>query len=274
MAKPLTTRALDPNSPIPLYHQLKQIFIELISSGELEPGDMIPSEHDLAKRYHVSRTTIRQAMAELERAGYIYRQRGKCTMVSARPIYHGTTGVAGFGDDMRSQGIKPWSEVLGIQVVCADEELAARLKVKEGDDVLVAHRLRLADGKPACIEHSHLPLAKVGVISPRDIRGENSLYALLRERLGIHPHAVEEVVEVVYADAEEASLLKIPNNSPVVRLQRTVYSETNECIEYAISIWRADRFKYVAWRTGSSHLAIRDLETLHSNSLSEASVSG
>jgi GntR family transcriptional regulator len=259
MAKDRLDRQLDPDSPVPLYHQVKQVIIDAINAGQLEPGDIVPSENTLVEKYRVSRTTIREAMAQLEREGYIHRQRGKYTTVSARPVYHGTSGIAGFSDDMKNQAIKPWSEVLGVSIVCADAQLARRLKIDEGEEVIAINRLRLADGKPVCIESSHLRLARVGTISPRDVDGERSLYRLLRDREGIYLQEVEEVVDVIYADEEDASLLEVPADSPVVRLQRTVYADKNECIEYAVSLWRVDRFKYVAWRSGSSHLAIRDL---------------
>lgn len=269
MKTPLLKRSLIPDSPLPLYHQLKQLFIEAITSGELKPGDTAPSEHTLEMTFHTSRSTIRRAMAELEHEGYIRRQRGRPTVICARSVYHGTTAVAGFSDDMRSQGFKPWSEVLGVSIICADAQLAEKLKINEGDEVIVARRLRLADNRPICVEIPHLPLVKVGAISPRDLEGEKSLYQYLRERLGLYPQAVEEVVEVVRADDETASLLQIPANSPLVRLQRTVYTDTGECIEYAVSLWRTDRFRFMAWRTGSSHLVVRDLEPRQPNQPSQ-----
>jgi GntR family transcriptional regulator len=264
MTETSPTWSLNRDSPIPLYHQIKQIFTERVASGELQPGDPIPSEHTLEKDFRVSRSTIRRAMSELEHEGYIHRQRGRPTIISARPIYHGMTAIAGFGDDMRSQGCRPWSKVLGVSIVCADEQLAARLKIDVGDEVVTAHRLRLADDQAVCVEKPNLPLATVGAISPRDMDGEKSLYHHLREKLGIRLANVEEVVEVVPVDEETAELLQISPKSSVVRLQRTVYDDKNECIEYAVSLWRTDRFSYVAWRTGTAHIAVRgsDQESL------------
>lgn len=255
--KILGSHHLDAHSLLPLYHQLKQIIIAMIESGELGPGDVVPSEHVLEKAYGVSRTTIGRAMDDLEREGYISRQRGRGTLVSIRPVYHGTTGVAGFSDDMSSQGITPSSKVLSVTIVCADEKLAQSLHCTPGADVLVVHRVRLADGKPACIELNHLPVAQVGMLSPADLEGEKSLYTHFRERLGINPQAAEEVLEIAYATAEEAKLLRIPVSSAVVRLQRTVFAPNNACIEYSVSTWRSDRFRYVAWRSGSSRLSVR-----------------
>ncbi|MBN1316797.1 MAG: GntR family transcriptional regulator [Anaerolineales bacterium] len=256
MRDKLLDQSLNPESPVPLYHQLKQLFIEAISANELKPGDSIPSEHTLEENLHISRSTVRRAMSELEHEGYIYRQRGRPTIVNARPIYHGATAIAGFSDDMRSQGCKPWSQVLGVSIILANRHLAERLKIAEGEEVITAYRLRLADDKPVCTERPYLPLAKVGPISPKDIEGEKSLYHYLRDKLNIRPASVEEVVQVMMADEETAELLKIAPNDPVVRLERTVYDEKTECIEYAVSLWRTDRFRYVAWRAGTAHIAV------------------
>jgi GntR family transcriptional regulator len=260
MSEKLLDWPLNRDGPIPLYHQIKQLFVEYIASGELQPGDQIPSEHTLEDDLLVSRSTIRRAMSELEHEGYIYRQRGRPTIVSARPIYHGMTAIAGFSDDMRSQGCKPWSKVLGVSIILADAQLAQSLKIAEGDEVVTAQRLRLADGQPVCLERPNLPLARAGAISPRDIEGEKSLYDYLRNRLGIRLASVEEVVEVVPTDEKTAELLEISPTSPVVRLQRTVYDDKNECVEYALSLWRTDRFRYVVWRTGTAHIAVRDCD--------------
>lgn len=251
--------SLNRDSPIPLYYQIKQLFAESIATGKLQPGEPIPSEHTLQRELLVSRSTIRRAMAELEHGGYISRQRGRPTIIRRRPIHHGTTAIAGFGDDMRSQGCKPWSKVLGISIISADAQLAARLKISVGDAVVTAHRLRFADDQPVCVEKPNLPLARVGPISPRDIEGEKSLYDYLRNKLGIRLASVEEVLEVVPVDVETAELLEISPSSCVVQLQRTVYDDKDQCVEYAVSLWRTDRFRYIAWRTETGHIAVRNV---------------
>lgn len=266
MKENLFNLSLDPESPVPLYHQLKRLLIEAIKQNQLVPGDSIPSEHTLEENLHISRSTIRRAMSELEHEGYIYRQRGRPTIVNARPIYHGTTAIAGFSDDMRNQGCKPWSRVLNVSIILADHHLAERLKINEGEEVITAYRLRLADDKPVCTEKPYLPMAKVGPISPKDIDGEKSLYHFLRDKLNIRPASVEEVVQVITADDETADLLEIGINDPIVCLERTVYDEKTECIEYAVSLWRTDRFRYMAWRTGTAHISVLDSEIINPRS--------
>ncbi|MGZ3667723.1 MAG: GntR family transcriptional regulator, partial [Ktedonobacterales bacterium] len=61
------------NSPVPRYHQLKEILRERIRSGEWKPGDLIPSERELSETYRISRMTARQAITDLVNEGVFYR---------------------------------------------------------------------------------------------------------------------------------------------------------------------------------------------------------
>ncbi len=72
---------LNPNSPVPLYHQLAEIISDRIRSGEYEPGQAIPSETALARQYHIGRPTVRQAMDVLAHKHLIQRRRGAGTFV-------------------------------------------------------------------------------------------------------------------------------------------------------------------------------------------------
>ncbi|MCA9906887.1 MAG: GntR family transcriptional regulator, partial [Anaerolineae bacterium] len=79
---------VDKSSPVPLYYQLQQGIIRLIEADTLKPGDLLPSENELARRYSISPMTVRQAMAELVNAGYVRRERGRGTFVAKRQMQH------------------------------------------------------------------------------------------------------------------------------------------------------------------------------------------
>ena len=79
-----TTRSINKESRIPLYYQLIDILIEMIEKGYISENDQLPSERELCETYNVSRSTVRQAMQELEREGYVYREHGKGTFVSPK----------------------------------------------------------------------------------------------------------------------------------------------------------------------------------------------
>ena len=84
----MSTTSIERESPIPLYYQLKQLLVERIKHNELQPGDIFPTEEQLQKKYQLSRTTVRQALKELEIEGLISRHRGRGTFVSRPKISH------------------------------------------------------------------------------------------------------------------------------------------------------------------------------------------
>ncbi|HKT37081.1 MAG TPA: GntR family transcriptional regulator, partial [Ktedonobacterales bacterium] len=100
------------NSPIPIYHQLKEILIRKIRTGEWVPGALIPSERELCETYGISRMTARQAITDLVNEGVCYREQGRGTFVSPRKIQQQLQHLSGFTDDIRARGQLPGTKVL------------------------------------------------------------------------------------------------------------------------------------------------------------------
>src|SRR5690606_3088473 len=136
---------LDKNSPIPVYYQLEERLKESIEKKEWEEGQIIPSERVLSEQYGISRMTVRQAIQNLVRDGYLYREKGKGTFVAANKIEQPLQGLTSFTEDMRSRGLKPGTRLLDFSVVAAEGELVRKLRVAEGESVIVIKRVRLAD---------------------------------------------------------------------------------------------------------------------------------
>lgn len=82
---------------LPLYKQLGESLVERIRSGELKPGDRVPSENDLVKQRGVSRITARQALAELAHEGWVVRERGRGTFVAESRFAQGRTKSGSIG---------------------------------------------------------------------------------------------------------------------------------------------------------------------------------
>ncbi len=99
----------------PLYDQLLNLLIEKIEN-EMEADTMLPSERELSKRYGLSRTTVRLALQELEKLGYIYRQHGKGTFVSdIRKQATNLSGSYSFTEQMKALGKQPETRVLAFK---------------------------------------------------------------------------------------------------------------------------------------------------------------
>src|SRR5246500_1751217 len=139
---------------LPKYYQVKR---ELLAfTATLDPGSPVPPERELARSYGTSRTTVRQALAELVIEGRLLRMQGKGTFV-AKPKVAQLLELASYTEGMRAHGLHPQTEILDIGYVAADHQLAALLDIRTGGRVLRVPRRGLADGEPMSIDTSHLP---------------------------------------------------------------------------------------------------------------------
>ena len=231
------------NSPIPRYHQLKEILRERIRSGEWKPGALIPSERELSEQYGISRMTARQAITDLVNEGVFYREQGRGTFVTQRKITQQLMRLTGFTEDISARGQQPSTRVLSSRMVLADEQTAERLQIPPGQSIFELQRLRLADNVPLAVELSQLSFKGCERLVEEDLE-HNSLYRLLESRYGVPLVEAEQEIEAGLAGPEEADLLKIPGGSSVLYTRRVTYTDRNVPIEYARSVYVGNRYTF------------------------------
>ncbi|GGM43973.1 GntR family transcriptional regulator [Longimycelium tulufanense] len=226
----------------PKYWGLKRHLLDLLRS--LPPGSPIPTERSLAAEFDVSRTTVRQALAELTVEGRLLRVQGKGTF-AAEPKVAQRLQLSSYTEDMRAHGRQPASRLLEATEQPADPELAQLLGVRPGAKILRLRRLRLADGEPMAIETTHLALGRFRGLR-RYIGAGNSLYQVLRERFGVELGHAEETIETALASPEEAELLGADVGLPMLLLSRHSFDTEGAPVEWVRSVYRGDRYKFVA----------------------------
>lgn len=228
------------DSPVPLYFQLQTGITALIESGALKPGECLPSENDLARQFNISPMTVRQAMTELVSSGYVHRQRGRGTFVSARRMEHPLEQLVSFSEDMRARGLHPGSQILLFEQAALPGEVASRVQLPPDSRLTRIKRVRFANDKPVGIHDAYLNNVS---ITQAELEKNGSLYALLAEK-GIQLGEGEDMIEAVAVTKEAAHLLCVKPGSPLLRTTRFSWDSRGQFVEYVVALYHADLYQY------------------------------
>lgn len=228
--------------PLPLYYRLETVLREKIEGQEIPSGARLPTEVELMAEYGVSRVTVRQALAAIERDGLILRRWGVGTVVAARPR-RGSLKLSGFIEDLIAMGLKTRARILDFRLVPASERVAEALRVAPGEPVWLLRRVRLADRQPFSHIVAYLPHDIGAKLSRREL-ATTPLLTLLERRLGLRLGGAEQVIEATLADGRLAALLGVPVGAPLLAIERTVATADGRPVEYAQVRYRGDRYKY------------------------------
>jgi GntR family transcriptional regulator len=237
-----TAPALDRQSSVPIYTQVKARIARAISTGELQPHRRIPSERELSSVFGVSRMTIRQALIELIGEGSLYTRSGKGTYVAESKIEQPLQRLTSFTQDMAARGRRPSSQLIGAELLPAPIELAQALDIPPGSELVRIRRLRLADGEPLAIETSHLPHTRCPRLLDQDLQ-QHSLYQLLHDRYGLELASAKQTIEAAAPTDEERELLRMPEGVPVLRIHRFTSTREGVVCEFVQSAYRGDRYQ-------------------------------
>ena len=230
---------------IPLYHQLKEIFIEKIASGEWAPEQNIPPESQLCKQFGVSRGPVRQALDQLVREGLLARKQGKGSWVLPRKIERGLGTLYSFTMLIEQKGLQHRSQLLSLTTIPSTSSVARWLALAAGEPVLKISRLRLANEEPLILESVYLP-AQVCPGLTQDDLATTPLYTILSQRYNIPLLRAKQFFEPVVTDEYEAQMLQIAKGAPALLIQNITYTTGDRPIVLSKAIMRGDRVRYYA----------------------------
>lgn len=228
---------LDKNSPVPLYYQLYSNLLSDIQDGTLMPGDMIPPEMVLMKRFDISRATVRHALNNLAREGYLIRAKSRGTIVKDKPTVGYRDRVKGFYALSSINGAMKFStKVLASCVMDPPKRVQEALQLRDGDKVFYLKRVRSLQGTPHIYVEDWLDYRRCPGIEKLDFT-ELSLYETLEQRYGVSPCTAERTFECYYAELEEQlTELKVNKNKALLCCTSYVTDENNRPLEYYVAI--------------------------------------
>jgi GntR family transcriptional regulator len=235
---------IDFNSSAPYYSQLKIILANQIESGVLRAGDELPSHSDLCEQYNVSRTVVRQALKELEYEGKIVQRKGKLASV-ATPKISGRLleRLSGTYQDLAEKGIYTITQTLIQQVITASEEIADRLEIDPGDQVIEIQRLRFVGDDTFVLVTSYLPYVLCPEILNEDLTNK-SLLATLKSICGVSIASSRRSIETKKANAYEARCLRIKEGDPLLLFTSTSLSNDSQVMGCTRALFRGDRARF------------------------------
>lgn len=232
---------VDKNSRIPLYSQLMDILIEIIENS-MEENEQILSEREICDKYDVSRTTVRQALDELEKEGYIYKIHGKGTFVSPKRFSQDLISFYSFTEEMKKLGKNPSSEVTGFEIIQAADKLAHKFRVSSDDLLYKVSRIRKADNIPMMYETTYLPFERFKGLTKEELI-EQPMYEVMVKKYNVKLTSAEEFFQPILTNKLQSLYLGIKEDSPSLKIERFTY-ENNNIIEYTVGVARGDKFKY------------------------------
>jgi len=216
----------------PLYQQIKALITQSLQSGEWKPGELIPSEVELAVRFKVSQGTVRKAIDELSAENLVVRRQGKGTFVAT---HHEARAQFRFLRLKPDVGIQqyPNNRFVEVKRIRAPAEIAKLLDIKVGDSVVYIRRVQSFDGVPTILEDLWLPGAIFKGLTA-DLLNEykGPMYALFETEFGTHMIRASEQLRAVAADAVAAELLKIDIGSPLLNVERVSYTYGDKPVEF------------------------------------------
>ena len=231
----------------PLYQQIKVLILNSLQAGEWKPGELIPSEIDLAGRFRVSQGTVRKAIDELAAENLLIRRQGKGTFVathSAQQVQYRFLRLMPDNGDLGTEGPAE-RQIVECKHMRAPADIARALALSTGDAVLQLHRVLAFQGTPTIVEEVWLPGDTFkGLTAERLDAYGGPMYALFETEFGVHMVRAEEKIRAVAADEASARLLGLAQGAPLLSVERIAFTYNDVPMEMRRGLYRTDTHHY------------------------------
>ncbi|WP_332776121.1 GntR family transcriptional regulator [Polaromonas sp.] len=231
----------------PLYQQIKALILQSLQAGEWKPGELIPSEMDLAARFRVSQGTVRKAIDELAAENLVMRRQGRGTFVAThaeRHVQYRFLRLMPESGDASSEGPAE-RKIIDCKRLRAPADIARSLALRSGDAVLQVRRVLAFQGTPTILEDLWLPGGPFkGLTAERLADDRGPMYALFEAEFGVRMVRAEEKIRAVAADASAAELLQVPLGEPLLSVERIAFTYNDTPMELRRGLYRTDTHHY------------------------------
>lgn len=231
----------------PLYQQIKSLILQSLQNGEWKPGDLIPSELELAARYRVSQGTVRKAIDELAADNLLVRRQGKGTFVATHAEEHIQYRFLRLHPDVGSIDSEGPAarHILSCRRLRGPADVTARLGLRSGETLIQVTRVLSFQGVPTILEEVWLPAAAFkGLTIDTLAQHQGPMYALFESQFGVRMVRAEENIKAVGAQEAAAQHLQVAPGSPLLSVERVAYTYSDMPMEFRRGLYRTDKHHY------------------------------
>jgi GntR family transcriptional regulator len=231
----------------PLYQQIKGLILQSLQAGEWRPGELIPSEMELAARFKVSQGTVRKAIDELAAENLVMRRQGKGTFVATHTAHQVQYRFLKLHPDIGNQEGEGRAQrtIVECKRVRAPAEIARLLALRSGDTVVQVRRVLAFSYIPTILEDIWLPgQAFKGLTAEQMATYKGPTYAMFEAEYGVRMVRAEEKLRAVLPDEQQARLLDVPASTPLLSVERVAYTYNDIPMELRRGIYRTDTHHY------------------------------
>ncbi|MBU1343342.1 MAG: GntR family transcriptional regulator [Proteobacteria bacterium] len=232
---------LNPQSPVPLYHQLADILSEQIRSGTYKPGNVIPSETHMAKQYGIGRPTVRQALDTLVKKGLVERKRGSGTFVKQKAHPIDLFSLAGTSQAFLESRIDTTSkhlEKVFLKEICDDKN-----NPFNGKTAFFLSRLTLVKKDPVLLEEFYFFPQLFPGLDKMDL-DNRSLSQVVSDHYYLKPKIGHQTFKISFLPETMASILGLTKNDPVLEVERTLSFPGADKAVFSRMYCRTDQFVF------------------------------
>ncbi len=223
------------------YRKLALDLEQAIRSGRLKAGERLPAELTMVAEYGLSRTTVRQAIKELEKQSLVHRRRGSGTFVSPNPGRAWATRSS-FMDFVKDHGERIRREVLECRWESASDALSAELGLEYGAEVMFFRRLDWLDSVPMAVDEGWVVIPYANNLSRSDLAEFDFMGVWARRQSSpIRRTAMELRADA--ADKQLAAFLEVKVGSPVFVEDADYYTAEGAACRM-VTVYRHDQYSF------------------------------
>ena len=229
----------------PLYRQIKGLITRSLQGGEWKPGELIPSETELAARFGVSQGTVRKAIDELAAENLVVRRQGRGTFVATHQEARAQFRFLRLRPDQGSEPGPMDSRILECRRQRAPGDVARTLQLRTGEAVVQVRRRLAFEGRPTVLDEIWLPGAQFrGLTAERLSAWSGPLYALFEAEFGTRMIRATERLRAVAADRAAAAELQVPAGEPLLLVERVSFTYEDRPVEVRRGFYVTRRHHY------------------------------